>query len=217
MHSYYGDLGHAYPSGDDSVIVGLCTGLLPSAAVSSSRTAGELVPISVLTVVLSLQLGLCVHSTRSSVDTRNSSSTSWSALVSGISESEALENIEAFSNQQVSSSELKLNFFLKKNSDTNKRSLFLRIRSPTLALFPQMVLRSALLQQPLTSLSRVFCPRITSPFESPFMELTMRLIYMIHGTWRGYSLSGQMRLSLAMCRKFPCFRATRESLSRLAL
>lgn len=101
-NSYYGDLGHEYPSADDSVIVGLCTGLLPSAAVSSSRTAGELVPIAVQTVVLALRLGLCVHSVRKLVDAGSSSSSSWSALVSGISESEALENIEAFSNQQVS-------------------------------------------------------------------------------------------------------------------
>lgn len=102
FYSHYGDLGHAYPSSSDSVIIGLCTGLLPSAAVSSSKTVGELIPIAVETVVLALQLGLCVHTVRKLVDTGNSSSSSWSALVSGINEGEALEKIRELSSQRVS-------------------------------------------------------------------------------------------------------------------
>lgn len=101
-HSYYGDLGHAYPSGSDSAIIGLCTGLLPSTAVSCSKTVGELIPVAVETVVLALRLGLCVHSVRKLVDRGTSSSSSWSALVSGISEGEALDKIREFSSQKVS-------------------------------------------------------------------------------------------------------------------
>lgn len=102
FYSHYGDLGHAYPSSSDSVIIGLCVGLLSSAAVSSSKTIGELIPIAVETVVLALRLGLCVHTVRKLVDTGNSSSSSWSALVSGINESEASDKIQEFSSQQVS-------------------------------------------------------------------------------------------------------------------
>jgi hypothetical protein len=58
--SYYGDLGHAYPSGDESCIIGLCTGQLASAAVSSSKTIGELISAGTETVVLALRLGICV-------------------------------------------------------------------------------------------------------------------------------------------------------------
>lgn len=104
--SYYGDLGHAYPSGSDSAIIGLCTGLLPSAAVSCSKTVGELIPVAVETVVLALRLGLCVHSVRKLVDRGTSNSPSWSALVSGISEGEALDKIREFSSQKVSSAAL---------------------------------------------------------------------------------------------------------------
>lgn len=101
-YSYYGDLGHEYPSSSNSAIIGLCTGLLPSAAVSCSKTVGELVPVAVETVVLALRLGLCVLSVRKLVDAGNSTSPSWSALVSGINETEVLEKIREFSSQQVS-------------------------------------------------------------------------------------------------------------------
>lgn len=213
MHSYYGDLGHAYPSSDDSVIVGLCTGLLPSVAVSSSKTAGELIPIAVQTVVLALRLGLCVHSVRKLVDTGSSSSTSWSALVSGISESEALEKIQEYSSQQVSSA---ANPHLY-NEATNKIRRFLRLHSLMLALFPPTESPLVLLQQLLISLSRNSCPRIISPCEFPSTELTMRRIYMMRGMWRESSLSGQTMSSRAMYRTSPCSRATRESPLRLSL
>lgn len=134
MQSYYGDLGHKYPSGSDSVIIGLCTGLLPSSAVSASRTVGDLIPIAVQTVVLALRLGLCVHSVRKLVDTGRSTSSSWSALVSGISENETLEKIHEFSNQQVNS--VAFRFFSREVAD-NQRP-FLLLRSLMLALFPRM-------------------------------------------------------------------------------
>ena len=101
-YSYYGDLGHEYPSSSNGAIIGLCTGLLPSAAVSCSKTVGELLPVAVETVVLALRLGLCVLSVQKLVDAGNSTSPSWSALVSGISETEVLNKIQEFSSQQVS-------------------------------------------------------------------------------------------------------------------
>ncbi|OJJ32995.1 hypothetical protein ASPWEDRAFT_115577 [Aspergillus wentii DTO 134E9] len=94
--NHYGDLGHAYPSGSESCIIGLCTGLLPSAAVSSSKTVGELIPAAVETVVLALRLGLCVLNVRELVDSSKSTSPSWSTLVTGVQESNALDVINDF-------------------------------------------------------------------------------------------------------------------------
>ncbi|KAJ5108641.1 hypothetical protein N7456_005316 [Penicillium angulare] len=93
---YYGDLGNTYPSGSDSFLIGLCTGQLASAAVSSSRTVGELIAAGVETVVLALRLGMCVFRVRELVEASGSSSPSWSVLVSGIREQEAQELIEKF-------------------------------------------------------------------------------------------------------------------------
>ncbi|KAL2010566.1 hypothetical protein VTN00DRAFT_6373 [Thermoascus crustaceus] len=86
---YYGDGGQTYPLGSESHIIGLCTGLLASAAVSSSRTIGELIPAAVETVVVALQLGLCVLKVRDLVDQNQTSSQSWSMVVSGIRKEEA--------------------------------------------------------------------------------------------------------------------------------
>lgn len=108
-NSYYGDLGNEYPSGSDSFIVGLCTGELASAAVSSSKTVGELMAAGVETVVLALRLGMCVFKVKDLVEANKSASPSWSVLVSGIREQEAQELIQKFGNMNVSSSKNKKN------------------------------------------------------------------------------------------------------------
>lgn len=104
--SYFGDLGHAYPSGAESQIIGLCTGHLASAAVSCSKTVGELIPAGVETVVLALRLGMCVAKMRDLVESSESTSSSWSVLASGLCESEAKKMIDEFGKANVSSSSL---------------------------------------------------------------------------------------------------------------
>nr|BAJ65431.1 polyketide synthase [Aspergillus aculeatus] len=93
--NYYGDLGNAYPS-EDCQLVGLCTGLLSCAAVSASKNVGELLPAAVEAVVVALRLGLCVLRVRELVDSEATSS-SWSVLVSGLSEENASTLIEEHS------------------------------------------------------------------------------------------------------------------------
>lgn len=100
--SYYGDLGHAYPSESENCVIGLCTGQLASAAVSSSRTVGELIPAGVQTVVLALRLGACVANVRELVETSEPSSPSWSVLVSGIRVPETQQKIKDFAEANVS-------------------------------------------------------------------------------------------------------------------
>ncbi|KAJ5908568.1 hypothetical protein N7495_001250 [Penicillium taxi] len=95
--SYYGDLGNPYPSGSESCIIGLCTGELASAAVSSSKTVGELILAGVETVVLALRLGMCVVKVRELVEESRSVPPNWSVLVSGIREQEAQKLIQQFS------------------------------------------------------------------------------------------------------------------------
>jgi naphtho-gamma-pyrone polyketide synthase len=101
MNSHYGDLGHQYPSKSETLIVGLCTGQLASAAVSSSKTVGELIPVGVETVVLALRLGTCVVKVRELVE-ENGPSQSWSVLVFGIRQEEAQKLIEEFGRSNVS-------------------------------------------------------------------------------------------------------------------
>ncbi|KAL4903435.1 conidial yellow pigment biosynthesis polyketide synthase [Aspergillus multicolor] len=96
--NYYGDLGHAYPSSSQTQLVGLCTGLLSCAAVSSASNIGELLKPAVEVVVVALRLGLCVLRVRNLVDQAHAAPASWSALVSGLNEAEGLDLVENFSN-----------------------------------------------------------------------------------------------------------------------
>ncbi|KAJ9488637.1 hypothetical protein VN97_g4672 [Penicillium thymicola] len=98
---YYGDLGHAYPSRDDSCIIGLCTGQLASAAVSSSRTIGELIPAGIETVILALRLGMCVLRVQELIEPSKSATSSWSVLISGIREPEAEGLIQQYAKKNA--------------------------------------------------------------------------------------------------------------------
>ncbi|KAJ5512187.1 Acyl transferase/acyl hydrolase/lysophospholipase [Penicillium fimorum] len=98
---YYGDLGHAYPSGDDNFIIGLCTGQLASAAVSSSKTVGELIPAAIETVVVSLRLGMCVLKVQELIESSKSATSSWSVLIHGIREPEAQELIQQYAKKNA--------------------------------------------------------------------------------------------------------------------
>lgn len=64
---------------------------------------GELIPLAVQTVVVALRLGLCVLKVRELVDRTESSSQSWSVLVSGLHEEDALKKIREFRGSSVSS------------------------------------------------------------------------------------------------------------------
>ncbi|KAJ5795215.1 hypothetical protein N7457_001814 [Penicillium paradoxum] len=96
---YYGDLGHVYPSGDESCIIGLCTGQLTSAAVSCAKTVGELIPAGVETVVIALRLGMCVTKVQELVECSKPAASSWSVLVSGMRDPEAQELIQRYAHK----------------------------------------------------------------------------------------------------------------------
>ena len=95
-------MGHAYPSGDESCIIGLCTGQLASAAVSSSRTIGELIPAGVETVIVALRLGMCVLKVQELIEPSKSATPSWSVLISGMREAEAQDLIQQYAEKNVS-------------------------------------------------------------------------------------------------------------------
>ncbi|KAL3491272.1 hypothetical protein BJX62DRAFT_251459 [Aspergillus germanicus] len=99
--NYHGDLGHAYPSSSKSHLIGLCTGLLSCAAVSSATNIGELLTPAVEAVVVAFRLGLCVLRVRGLVDGGQTTPLSWSALVSGMNEAEGTDMIIKFSNEKA--------------------------------------------------------------------------------------------------------------------
>ncbi|KAL4923749.1 polyketide synthase alb1 [Aspergillus undulatus] len=95
--NYHGDLGHAYPSSSKSQLIGLCTGLLSCAAVSSAENVGELLAPAVEIAVVALRLGLCILRVRELVNRDRAAPLSWSALVSGMNEADGAEIIAEYS------------------------------------------------------------------------------------------------------------------------
>ncbi|KAL3478405.1 hypothetical protein BJX99DRAFT_269261 [Aspergillus californicus] len=98
--NYHGDLGHAYPSHANSQLVGLCTGLLSCAAVSSASNVGDLLKPAIEAVIVALRLGMCVFRVRGLVDQDQATPQSWSVLVSGINEAQGIDLITKFSSQK---------------------------------------------------------------------------------------------------------------------
>ena len=74
-------------------MIGLCTGLIAAAAVASARSLSELLPLAVEAVRVAFKVGLSVANIGSYVDDVPSS---WSTLVTGISEQDAHHDIDCF-------------------------------------------------------------------------------------------------------------------------
>ncbi|CAK4034454.1 polyketide synthase [Lecanosticta acicola] len=89
--------GKSYPNGDDSYMLGLCTGSIAAAAVSASSSLSELLPLAVQAVLISLRTGLCALAMRDRIETSAAGrSGSWSAAVKGLDAAAADAAIEEF-------------------------------------------------------------------------------------------------------------------------
>ncbi|EGD94040.1 polyketide synthase [Trichophyton tonsurans CBS 112818] len=78
IHQHEG-LGQEYFSPQETCVSGICTGALSAAAVSCCRTASELVPIAVQTVLVAFRLGMCTLRASKAIDP---SEGNWSMVVS---------------------------------------------------------------------------------------------------------------------------------------
>ncbi|GIZ46262.1 hypothetical protein CKM354_000939400 [Cercospora kikuchii] len=88
-----------YPQANDSYVLGVCTGSLAAAAVASSTSLSQLLPLAVQTVLVAFRLGLCATHMR---DLLLSSSDpeviaqSWSTVLPKIDPARATEAIDEF-------------------------------------------------------------------------------------------------------------------------
>ncbi len=99
---YYAQGSRTYPSSCDSCVIGLCTGSLAAAAISTSQTVFELLPAAREAVLIAFRTGL------RSVEVRNNlvqsfagAPPTWSVIV-GMQEKQAAEALQAFSAAKVS-------------------------------------------------------------------------------------------------------------------
>jgi hypothetical protein len=91
-----------YPSVHDSHLAGLCSGALAAAAISTSSSLSDLIPVAVRTVALALHLGLRASEMAESLQGSDTRST-WSMVIPGLTADSASEVLHDFCLRNVRS------------------------------------------------------------------------------------------------------------------
>ena len=91
----------SYPKAANSCVIGICSGALAAAAISSSTTFSNLVPAAVHSVVISFRTGLRSAEAGLTISSSKGSRGDWSLLVSRITIVEAQQAISDFADASV--------------------------------------------------------------------------------------------------------------------
>nr|BBL33417.1 putative polyketide synthase [Lachnum palmae] len=96
--SFFDDHPSQYIVPSDTVLAGLCTGLLAATAVSASQSLLDLVPIALRTVRVAFRIGVKVNEAaqRLSTSRDGDASQSWSTLVIGVQKESVIAELERF-------------------------------------------------------------------------------------------------------------------------
>ncbi|ORY07765.1 hypothetical protein BCR34DRAFT_603760 [Clohesyomyces aquaticus] len=98
--SHYGQSSQKYPSPTESHIVGVCTGLLSSAAISTSQSWAELFPAAIEAVLIAFRTGLRTTQVRDDIERPTATgSQAWSMIVP-LSEQRVSLALDAFEEDQ---------------------------------------------------------------------------------------------------------------------
>lgn len=89
----------SFPTPQDSVLLGFCTGSLAAAAVSSSQDLVSFIPAAVHAVVVALYTGLRAAQEAQSI--HGNASSPWSLLVLGVSGDQMTTILEGFNSRNV--------------------------------------------------------------------------------------------------------------------
>lgn len=98
---YAGDIYSQPGESSNTVIVGLCTGLLAAAAVALSPALPALVPLGVEIVLIAFRTGLCAGTAARSLELSQDRAASWSSIVTGTNDREAQATIDSFHKAKV--------------------------------------------------------------------------------------------------------------------
>jgi naphtho-gamma-pyrone polyketide synthase len=98
---YHGDGSRPYPSSSDTIILGLCTGSIAAAAISTSTSVFELIPAAVEAVLIAFRTGLRSIVVRDDIEEVSQDASSvWSVIV-GMERNQAIQELENFSTAKV--------------------------------------------------------------------------------------------------------------------
>lgn len=91
-----------WTSHDQTYMVGLCTGLLSAAAISSTPTASTLIPLAIQTVLVAFRTGLYINALSDRLYPPSTKSESWTMIFPGVGEEDAKNAISKFHLSNVS-------------------------------------------------------------------------------------------------------------------
>ena len=118
LQSFFDDQTSQYFVPSDTVFVGLCTGLLSAAAVSSSQSPVELIANALKTVKVAFRIGVKVNGVahRLSRNCDGESNKSWSRLVVGAQKEASIAAVAKFNEIKVSKTVMQ-QFDIKSKAD----------------------------------------------------------------------------------------------------
>ncbi|OAK99816.1 ketoacyl-synt-domain-containing protein [Phaeosphaeriaceae sp. SRC1lsM3a] len=98
---YYAENPSELPNPANTRIVGLCTGLLAASVVASARSLSELLPLATEAVRIAFRAGSCVGAAKDALENATDAKESWSTIVTGISEQDARDALNAFHDERL--------------------------------------------------------------------------------------------------------------------
>lgn len=98
---YHGDGSRSFPCSSDTVVLGLCTGSLAAAAISTSTSVFELLPAAVEAVLIAFRTGLRSIEVRDDIERSSQSELPMWSVIVGMDESQALKELNVFSAAKV--------------------------------------------------------------------------------------------------------------------
>ena len=100
-HSFFDDHPSQYIVPSNTVLVGLCTGLLAATAVSASQSALDLVANALKVVRVAFRIGVKVNEVAQRLSTVHDSQQSWSRLVVGVQKEASIAEVAQFNERKV--------------------------------------------------------------------------------------------------------------------
>ena len=103
MRSFFDDHPSEYFVSSNTVLVGLCTGLLAATAVSASQNVLNLIFNALKIVRIAFRLGVKVNETAQRLSTVHDAQVnqSWSRLVAGVQKKASMDEVAQFNERKV--------------------------------------------------------------------------------------------------------------------
>lgn len=103
MHSFFDDHPSEYLVSSNTVLVGLCTGLLAAAAVSISQSVLDLISNALIIVRIAFRIGVKVNETARRLSALHDAQAnqSWSRLVLGVQKEASMDEVAQFNERKV--------------------------------------------------------------------------------------------------------------------